>query len=104
MTAIFTRIFIRPSINIEFPKDPPEFTQHVSDLYVATGLCTEHRTETYSEDGLIKTTRSVWADQASIDIALVDPVWTTNTDYINEYCFCNDIIPMVWNDSWNYIT
>lgn len=98
MAVTFNRIFIRPSIDVEFPEDPPEFTQHVLDLYVATNLCTEHRTATYSSDNLVKTTKSVWVDKETVDVAASDPIWTTNIEYTTEYCTLHEIIPIVWYD------
>ena len=98
MTAIFNRIFIRPSVDVEFPEDPLEFTQHVLDLYVSTNLCTEHRTATYSSDNLVKTTKSVWINTGTLDIAVNDPIWMTNMEYTTEYCTQHKIIPIVWCD------
>jgi len=96
MSITFYRRFIRPSVDIEFPEDPLEFTQYILDMYVNTNTCTEHRTATYSSDNLVKNTKSVWVDQTSLDTAIEDPIWTINSDYLNEYCRQHNIFMISW--------
>lgn len=96
MSIKFYRRFIRPSVHVPFPEDSPEFTQYVLDTYISTNKCTEHRTATYSPDNLIKTIKSVWANQESFDEALADPIWNTNADYTFNYISQNNIVLLKW--------
>ena len=92
MPTKFHRTFIRPSLETVFPTDSAEFTQYITDTYVSTGKCIEHRTVSYSEDNLTKTYTSVWSDAATFDLALVDPLYIENQEFLVQYCEENQII------------
>ena len=98
MPTKFHRTFTRPSLETVFPTDSAEFTQYITDTYVSTGKCIEHRTVSYSEDNLIKTYTSVWSDAAAFDLALVDPIYIENRDFLIQYCEENQIIIESWTE------
>ena len=98
MPAKFNRTFIRPSLDIVFPTDPAEFTQYITNTYVSTGKCAEHRTVSYSEDNLTKTYTSVWNDTAAFDLALVDPLYIENQEFLKQYCEGNQITTYTWTE------
>jgi hypothetical protein len=98
MPAKFYRVFIRPSLEIVFPTDPAEFTQYINDTYISTGKCAEHRTVSYSEDNLTKTYTSVWNDAAAFDLALTDPKYIENRDFLIQYCEGNQITTYTWTE------
>lgn len=96
MTKTFHRIFIRPSLEIDFPEDPPEFTQYMIDTYVKTEKCLEHRTTEYSVDKLIKFSISVWKNSEIFDDSLSDPKLSENQHFLMEYCQEHGISTNVW--------
>ena len=98
MPTKFHRTFIRPSLENVFPTDSAEFTQYITDTYVSTGKCIEHRTVSYSEDNLTKTCSSVWSDLAAFDVALVDPEYIKNQEFLVQYCEENQIIIESWTE------
>lgn len=98
MPAKFYRVFIRPSLEIVFPTDPAEFTQYITDTYISTGKCAEHRTVSYSEDNLTKTCTSVWNDTAAFDVALTDPEYVKNQEFVFQYCGENQITTYTWTE------
>jgi hypothetical protein len=98
MPTKFNRAFIRPSLEIVFPTDPAEFTQYITDTYVSTGKCAEHRTVSYSEDNLTKTCTSVWNDAAAFDVALTDSEYIKNKEFLVQYCTENQITTYTWTE------
>jgi hypothetical protein len=91
MPAKFYRTFTRPSLEIVFPTDPDEFTQYITNIYILTGKCAEHRTVSYSEDNLTKTYTSVWNDDVAFNEALTDPEYVKNQEFLTQYCEANQI-------------
>lgn len=98
MPTKFHRTFIRPSLETVFPTDSAEFTQYITNTYVSTGKCVEHRTVSYSEDNLTKTCISVWSDADTFDVAFVDPKYIENRDFLILYCEENQIIIESWTE------
>ena len=99
MLTKFHRTFTRPNLEVEFPADPAEFTQYVTDTYVSTGKCVEHRTVSYSEDNLTKTCSSVWSDLAAFAAAArKDSEYIKNPEFLAQYCTENQIIIESWAD------
>ena len=98
MPTKFNRTFIRPSLETVFPTDSTEFTQYITDTYVSTGKCVEHRTVSYSEDNLTKTCTSIWSDAATFDLALLDPEYIKNEEFLVQYCEANQITIYTWAD------
>jgi hypothetical protein len=98
MPTKFNRLFARPSVDVEFPIDPDEFTQHAIDTYVSTGKCIEHRVASYSEDKLVKTCRSVWIDEEAYNEALPDPAYAKNHEFLTQYCNEHDIFTSFWTE------
>jgi len=98
MPTKFHRTFIRPSLETVFPTDSAEFTQYITDTYVSTGKCVEHRTVSYSEDNLTKTCISVWSDADTFDLASVDQEYVKNQEFLVQYCEANQITMHTWTD------
>ena len=98
MPTKFHRTFTRPNLETVFPTDSAEFTQYIIDTYVSTGKCIEHRTVSYLEDNLTKTCSSVWSDAATFDLALVDPLYIENQEFLVQYCEENQIIIESWTE------
>jgi hypothetical protein len=96
MPTTFNRLFARPSLDVEFPTDPAEFTQYAIDTYVSTGKCIEHRVTSYSEDNLVKTCKSVWINEETFNDVLPDNEYAKNREFLNQYCTAHDIFTTSW--------
>jgi hypothetical protein len=94
----FHRIIVRPTTEVNFPIDPPEFTKYIEDTYISTGKCLEHRAASYSEDNLIKTYTSSWINEEAFNEALLDLVWVENAKYITDFIADHNLLTFSWTE------
>ena len=96
MPTKFHRIIVRPTTEVDFPIDPPEFTTYIENTYISTGKCLEHRAISYSSDNLIKTYTSSWISEEAFNEALSDPIWVENAKYITDFITEHDLLTFAW--------
>lgn len=77
---IFTKKFVRPSVDVDWYTPSEEFMSHVQTTYIDTGKCIRFREKSLDETGCVITILSEWADDIDINAVLSDPVWEAEKD------------------------
>jgi len=98
MATKFYKVFVRTSADVEFPTDDKEFIEYITNTYISTGQCLEFRVPQEMPDELTMIVVSTWANDQTLDLALLDPVWDINTKQTQEYADSHNIFVYSWTE------
>lgn len=89
-----TRIVTRPDMSVNFFAYPEDVVAYITATYDDTGKRLS-RESTMSEDKLVQTTVSVWADAAAFSECSVDPMLNGLREYNAEHKFIQSVVTEV---------
>jgi hypothetical protein len=100
MPTIHSRVYMRPSTNIEFYQERQEFLDMVNTTYVATGRISEFRRRTFLDPNkLILEIRTTWADPSYMQNLKDEPLGEIELEAMRDYNIQHQIEFLYENDS-----
>lgn len=100
MPTIHTRVYMRPSTDVQFYQESQDFLDMVNDSYIATGRISEFRRKTFLDPNrLILEIRTVWIDSNYMQDLKDEPLCINQVENMREYNTQNRIEFLYENDS-----
>lgn len=100
MQLIHTRVYMRPSTDVQFYQESQEFLDMVNTSYIETGKISEFRKRTFLDtDKLMLEIRSVWPNPTYMKNLQSEPLCLAELEALRDYNLQNKIDFLYEDDS-----